>query len=43
MAKTAEISGHSARDRVIDALMALAAERDWDQIEIGDIAERCRY
>jgi len=40
MAKTAEISGHSARDRVIDALMALGAERDWDQIEIGDIAER---
>jgi len=40
MAKAAEISGGSARDRVIDALMALAAERDWDQIEIGDIAER---
>ncbi|NBQ40495.1 MAG: TetR/AcrR family transcriptional regulator [Alphaproteobacteria bacterium] len=40
MAKAAEISGGSARDRVIDALMALATERDWDQIEIGDIAER---
>jgi AcrR family transcriptional regulator len=39
MAKAAEISGGTTRDRVIDALMALAAERDWDQIEIGDIAE----
>jgi AcrR family transcriptional regulator len=40
MAKAAEISGSSARDRVIDALMALAAERDWDQIEITDIAKQ---
>jgi len=40
MAKTSEISGGTVRDKVIDALMALAAERDWDQIEIGDIAEQ---
>lgn len=29
---------HSPRDRIVDALMALAAERDWDRIEIADIA-----
>jgi AcrR family transcriptional regulator len=27
-------------DRIIDALMALAAERDWDEIEIPEIAAR---
>ena len=32
--------GHSTRDRIVDALMDLAAERDWDRIEITDIAER---
>ncbi len=32
--------GHSTRDRIVDALMDLAAERDWDRIEISDIAER---
>ena len=31
--------GSSARDRVIDALMELAAERPWDDIEIRDIAD----
>lgn len=30
---------HSPRDRIVDALMALAADREWDQIEIADIAE----
>jgi AcrR family transcriptional regulator len=30
----------SPRDRVIDALMALAAERSWDDIELTAIAER---
>jgi AcrR family transcriptional regulator len=39
MAKAANGASTSIRDRVIDALMALAAERDWDQIEIGNIAE----
>lgn len=33
-------SGGSPRDRIVDALMALAAERDWDEIEIRHIAER---
>lgn len=33
-------TGHSTRDRIIDALMDLAAERDWDRIELGEIAER---
>jgi len=32
--------GHSTRDRIVDALMELAAERDWDRIEISDVAER---
>jgi AcrR family transcriptional regulator len=39
MAKAEEISGNSPRDRVIDALMALAAERDWNAIGVADIAE----
>ncbi len=26
------------RDRIVDALMALAAARDWDEIRLGDIA-----
>ncbi|WP_146140137.1 TetR/AcrR family transcriptional regulator [Alsobacter soli] len=30
----------SPRDRIIDALMDLAADRDWDEIEIRHIAER---
>jgi AcrR family transcriptional regulator len=29
-----------ARDRAVDALMALAAEHDWDEIRLPDIAER---
>jgi len=33
-------TGHSARDRVIDALMDLASEREWDRIELSDIAAR---
>ena len=32
--------GHSTRDRIVDALMDLAAEQDWDRIEITEIAER---
>lgn len=28
----------TARDRIVDALMALAAARDWDEIRLGDIA-----
>jgi len=32
--------GHTTRDRIVDALMELAAERDWDRIEISDVAER---
>ena len=32
--------GHSTRDRIVDALMELAAEQDWDRIEITEIAER---
>jgi AcrR family transcriptional regulator len=39
MTNAANGASTSIRDRVIDALMALADERDWDQIEIGDIAE----
>ena len=27
------------RDRIVDALMTLAAERDWEEIEIRHIAE----
>jgi AcrR family transcriptional regulator len=30
----------SPRDRIIDALMALAAERAWDEIDLPSIAER---
>lgn len=30
----------SARDRIIDATLALAAEQDWDEIDIRAIAER---
>ena len=32
--------GRHGRDRAIDALMDLAAERDWDRIGVADIAER---
>ena len=39
MANSADGTGVSIRDRVIDALMAQAETRDWDQIEIGDIAD----
>lgn len=31
---------HSPRDRVVEAAMALAAERPWDEIELTDIAAR---
>ena len=34
----AETSAPSHRDAIIDALMRLAAERSWDDIEVGDIA-----
>ena len=27
--------GHSTRDRIIDALMDLAAEQDWDGVPVG--------
>jgi AcrR family transcriptional regulator len=40
MAKAEEISSGSPRDRVIDALMELAAERDWDTFGISEITER---
>lgn len=30
----------SARDRIVDALMALAAEREWDDFGLADVAER---
>jgi AcrR family transcriptional regulator len=30
----------SARDRIIEATMELAAERDWDQFSLSDLAER---
>ncbi len=30
----------NAKDRIVEALMELAAERDWDDISISDIAER---
>lgn len=33
-------AGGSARDQVIDALMEIAAERRWDDIELRDIADR---
>ena len=36
---SARSPGSSARDRVIDALMELAAERPWSDIEIPDIAD----
>lgn len=35
-----ETPAPSPRDRVVDALMALAAERGWSSIELPDIAER---
>jgi AcrR family transcriptional regulator len=28
------------REKIIDALMALAAERDWDEISLADVADR---
>ncbi len=31
---------HSPRDRIIDALMELAAEREWDDFSINDVAAR---
>lgn len=39
-AAAAAAPARSPRDRIIDALMALAAERAWDEIEIPAIAER---
>ena len=44
-APTGETAGHDAaasspRDRIIDALMALAAEDEWDDIDVADITER---
>lgn len=36
----AETANKPDRDAMIDALMALAAERPWDDIELGDIVEK---
>lgn len=41
MAKHAQDAGHILpRDRVIDAVMALATEMEWDRIGLNEIAER---
>jgi AcrR family transcriptional regulator len=40
MSDTAGTSPQSARDRIVDALLALLAERSLEQISLGDIARR---
>jgi AcrR family transcriptional regulator len=37
--ETDEPKSHSPRDRAIDALMTLAAQRPWSDISLGDVAE----
>jgi AcrR family transcriptional regulator len=40
MARAEKTAAPPVRERIIDALMELAAEGRWDEIEIGDIAAR---
>ncbi len=39
-AASEQVEGHNRRDAVVDALMALATETPWNEIEIGDIAAK---